>query len=620
MAAHSFLGAMLPRTAGEELRASETHGRPGFDQTWTTAAGTSDLYLRAQEGRLLKVYEFGPIVLMVKGYVLPAGSYRLGDPSAAAEEIVRHYRERGELPVDRLEGSYSLSLLDGEKGRVLLYRGLLANALTYYTEARGGLLFAHNLADLIDASDRTPEPNAEVLPSFFLTRYVFGRGTLAQGYFRLMPGEMVRFDENGLTRAQVQTLADMSGSQPIKRDAAECVEATMLRILDDCARLDLETTNLLSGGVDSSYIQAAWNRVFQQRANRTARSYSASLAHARTRPDDEYARSAAAALGVNHTLIPIEGPYARMLMGMLSATAEAPNHVQTVYFAPLARAMVSEGAYTALCGEGADGLFGVGTTIAVQYAQVFRRIAPLPLLRSAGKSLARAIGWQGGCVGLELADYVDDLANPAHPINEVSVFADLASMRACFGDAAVAEASAARRGLVDQYEVRGGVLEKLHAAGFLGEAVDTAALWTELFNGEGADMFCPFLDSRMVRVVMNIDRKQRFPFREPKALLKRTLARRASPEIAYRQKRGFGQPIFEWMAPGGQLRELVDSIGDYGFVKPGVRTEALRQPNWFLYTLLCYDLWHKLFISKTIPRSAIESAQPEPALASTCPA
>lgn len=619
MAAHSFLGGMVPRTSVDGLGTSEPHGRPSFERMWPNTQRNSELFLRAGEGRLLSVHEFGPIVLMIKGYVLPAGTYRLSEQSAAADEIVRYYRERGELPVDRLEGSFSLSLLDGEKGCVLLYRGLLANALTYYTESRGGLLFAHNLADLIDASEKTPEPNVDILPSFFLTRYVFGRGTLAQGYFRLMPGELVRFDENGLSRSQRQTLADMSGSQPIQHDAAECVEATMLRILDDCARIDPETANTLSGGVDSSYIQAAWNRVLHKHAGVSARSYSASLDHERTRPDDDYARSAAVALGVDHTLVPIHGPYAGRLIAMLSATAEAPNHVQTAYFPPLARAMVADGAKSALCGEGADGLFGVGTATAVQYAQIFRRIAPVGLLRRGGALLARALGWQGGRVGFELAEYVDDLANPKHPINEVSVFADLASMRACFGDRAVAEASAARRGLVDHYQVRGGVLEKLHAAGFLGEAADTAALWTELFNGEGADMFCPFLDSRMVRVVLNVAPRHRFPFRQPKALLKRTLARRASPEIAYRQKRGFGQPIFEWMAPNGQLRQMVDSISDYGFVKESVRTEALRQPNWFLYTLLCYDLWHKLFISKTIPRTSIATRQPEPAMAAVGP-
>jgi hypothetical protein len=29
---------------------------------------------------------------------------------------------------------------------------------------------------------------------------------------------------------------------------------------------------------------------------------------------------------------------------------------------------------------------------------------------------------------------------------------------------------------------------------------------------------------------------------------------------------------------------------------------ALARPNWFLYSLLCYDLWHKLFIERSLAR------------------
>jgi asparagine synthetase B (glutamine-hydrolysing) len=43
----------------------------------------------------------------------------------------------------------------------------------------------------------------------------------------------------------------------------------------------------------------------------------------------------------------------------------------------------------------------------------------------------------------------------------------------------------------------------------------------------------------------------RYAFRKPKALLKAALAQRVTPEIAYRVKLGFGQPIFEWLRPGG---------------------------------------------------------------------
>jgi asparagine synthase (glutamine-hydrolysing) len=605
MPANRYLGTMLPRASADDFSTAAPAQQRDFERSWLGASRDFGFSLRASEGALTGTYSFGSIVLLVRGYVVPAGSYRVPDPAQVAHEIVRQYQERGELPVDRLEGSFSLALLDGENDRVLLYRGLLGNTFTYYTETRGGFMFAHNLADLIDASDRAPTPNHAALPAFFLTRYVFGRATLAEGYFRLMPGELVRFDAKGLTRSQRLTLADLAEDRPIGRDAAERVEEAMTRVLADCAAIHPHVANLLSGGVDSSYIQMEWNRATTGPEGGQPRSYSASLDHDRTRTDDEYALSAARALGVSHKFVPIEGPYAPNLLAMIGATAEVPNHVQTVYFPRVADSMVADGVLAGLCGEGADGLLGVGPTIAVQYAQLIRRAFPWSGVRRVGRFAARAIGWEGLRVGFELSDFVNDLTHPAHPINEMSVFAEFPPMYACFGEAAVEESRAARRSLADQYGVGGGVLERLHAAGFLGEAVDTAAIWTELFNGAGADLHCPFLDSRMVRVIVNTESRYRFPFRRPKALLKETLARRGFSELAYRPKRGFGQPIFEWMAPGGQLRPLVESISEYEFLKPGVLEEALQRPNWFLFSLLTYDVWHKQFVSKTLPRAAL---------------
>jgi hypothetical protein len=145
-------------------------------------------------------------------------------------------------------------------------------------------------------------------------------------------------------------------------------------------------------------------------------------------------------------------------------------------------------------------------------------------------------------------------------------------------------------------------MERLHGAGFLGEAMDSASLWATLFNRAGGDLLCPFLDSRMLRLALSLPADVRFRFRRPKDLLKRALARQTPAELAHRGKLGFGQPIFEWLAPGGQLRPLADRIAHYDFVEPATLARVRARPSWFLYSLLCYDLWHKLFIERSVPR------------------
>jgi hypothetical protein len=97
---------------------------------------------------------------------------------------------------------------------------------------------------------------------------------------------------------------------------------------------------------------------------------------------------------------------------------------------------------------------------------------------------------------------------------------------------------------------------------------------------------------------------QRFPFRRPKALLKKSLERHGFAELAYRRKKSFGQPIFEWLAPGGPLAPLVERIDRYPFLDAATLRELRAKPTWFLYSLLCYDLWHKRFVRRLQPLAA----------------
>jgi hypothetical protein len=190
----------------------------------------------------------------------------------------------------------------------------------------------------------------------------------------------------------------------------------------------------------------------------------------------------------------------------------------------------------------------------------------------------------------------------AHPINYVAVFTDWTSVEACFGRPTVQDALLQRQSLLDLLDVPDDTMQRLHAVGYLAEATDSASLWTTLFNRAGVDLCCPFLDSRVLRFALNLEPTARFPFRRPKRLLKTALARNKVGALADRPKLGFGQPIFEWLAPGGQLRTLAEGIGRYDFVDRQTLESSLARPNWFLYSLLCFDLWHKLFVDRSLPR------------------
>jgi asparagine synthase (glutamine-hydrolysing) len=594
----TYLGGILKRTLAQPRPAQSTAA--GVEEWWS--GGETELFVesRGEGGHL---FTWGGLALLLRGPVRLAGSSGPPDPERVAEEVRGHYLEHGELAVDDLDGSFTLALLDGPARRVLLYRNLVGAGFTYYHAVPDGLLFGSNLADLVDAAGVSPRPNEAALPTFFLYRFVPGRETLFADFYRLQPGEQVSWDANGLTRVQRHTFAHLLGPRVPVAEALAGLETTMDGVLADYAALRPRTANLLSGGVDSSYLQAVWNRVSAAvDGDGTPRSFSVSVDHPRTWPDTDYAVTASQALGTRHTLVPADGPYAEYLLDTLSSTGEPPNHVQTAYFGHLARVMVSQGSTTGLCGEGADSLFGLGLANQIHYANRLRRLVP-------GAWLRRGLGVVAGMLGARrvgdvcrLAERLDTFTDLEHPVNRVAAFTDWDAVRACFGRDAVAGAAAGRRALLEQYLIPETPLDLMHGSGYLGEAMDSASLWTTLFNRAGGDLLCPFLDSRLLRFVVNLAPEARYRFRRPKDLLKRALARQAPPELATRGKLGFGQPIFEWLAPGGQLRPQVEDLGRHAFLDGPTLARSLASPNWFLYSLLCYDLWHKLFVERSLPR------------------
>jgi len=599
----SFLGGIWRRGAGNRRRP----GAPppeAVNEDWGWVGERAELFARGAP-QCSRLFTWDGLALLLRGYARPAGTSGPLDLDRVAEELRCHYLEQGTLAVEGLDGSFTVALLDSQAERVMLYRNLVGSGSTYYRAGPDGLLFGGNLAELVALLPDGAETNEAALVPFFLFRCVPGRQTLFRDVHRLLPGEQLCWEQRRARRSQRHTFASLRGETVRPAEATDLVEATVTAALADCASLRPEAANLLSGGVDSSYLQALWARVIAP-GDALPPSWSVSVDHPHTWQDTDYAMTASQALGTRHTLVPADGPYRDYLLDSLASTAEPPNHVQSAYFGHLARAMRAGGATAGLCGEGADSLFGLGLANQVHNARTLRRLLPSRWLRSLAGATSRALGWDGLARTCRLANGLDDFADLRHPVNQVAAFTDWEAAEACFGKDNLAAAAAERRRLLDLYAVPYEPMDRLHATGFLGEAMDSAGLWTTMFNRAGSDLLCPFLDSRVLRVALNLPPEARYPYRRPKALLKHALARHAPAELATRRKLGFGQPIFEWLAPGGQLRAMVDELDVADVIDPTTLARLRQRPTWFLYSLVVFDAWRKLFITRSLERPSVE--------------
>jgi hypothetical protein len=451
------------------------------EEQWGWIGAQHELFLRGASS-CAQLFKWDGIALFLRGYA------RFADGPLDLGRVARHlhdeYRLTGELAVDALEGSFTVALLDSRAERVVLYRNLIGTGFTYYRVTPMGLMFAGNLTELLDLLPEV-RPNRDVLPAFFLYRCVPGRETLFEGIERLLPGEQLEWQHGQWRRFQRQSFATLKGMPIAARDALEQTDATMTAILRDIEAHRPHSANLLSGGVDSSYIQAIYNQEIA-RGPELPLSYCIAVDHPMTWIDTDYSITASMAIGTRHMLAPADGPYLGYLKETLAATAEPLNHVQSAYFGSLARRMAEDGIQAGLCGEGADSLFGVGMANQLHNAALVEKGLPVPPLRWLASRVAGLMGWESMRRTIDRAGRRYDEADPQHPINQVACFTDRQAVIRCFGERAVLQAEAARRALVDLYEVGSDPMDRLHAQGFLAEAVDSAGLWATLFQREGS--------------------------------------------------------------------------------------------------------------------------------------
>ena len=540
--------------------------------------------------------EFGPNLIIMLGYCHPGKAATVESNELFLVEILRHYRDSGEFRPPKVDGCYTLCFVDGRQGKVFLYRNLVGNTLTYYTLTEQGFYWGTNFAELVRNSRQSKAIDESQLPILFLGRYPTGGKTLLNNVFRLQPGEFVTFDGHNVTVQQVATFADLQEShQTNEAESIERLESVTTEIMRDWHGIQPNTANLLSGGIDSTYLQVHWNAVWREK-NGPGKPLSAVvwLNHEKTNPDLQYTQTAADAVDCDNIAIeqPILTP--EFLAEIIGRNGEFPNHVQSVYFDTLAKGMRDRGITAGIIGEGADGLFGTGIQDVIKAAQSWKDTLVSPWLSKTVQATARVLGGDFTADAIKRSRVIGDVHNLLHPVNSAAVFTDHRTLETCFDATMLQAAIDEKLGMLETLKVVKDP-QYLHwslLAGYIWEAAVTASYWSQLFVENGLTMCSPFLDSRMIRVATNIDDQARFVTGNPKQVLKNALLRHVPTELVNRPKLGFGQPVFDWLSPGGPLRERAEAIRTFDWFREKTKHELLQKPNWFLWTMLCYDIWY----------------------------
>jgi asparagine synthase (glutamine-hydrolysing) len=161
-----------------------------------------------------------------------------------------------------VEGAFTVAWRDAD-GTLSLARDAIGERTLFYARFRGGVVFASTLhavlaSGLVDRAIHLP-----AVAAYLTYAYIPGRDTLVAGVEEVLPGEVVTFRGDGMTRERFWRVP-AENAITAEPDEAQLVGLLRMR-LEDAVRRRLADEGVvgafLSGGIDSSLVVALARRL-----------------------------------------------------------------------------------------------------------------------------------------------------------------------------------------------------------------------------------------------------------------------------------------------------------------------------------------------------------------------
>ena len=466
------------------------------------------------------------------------------------EVFLRAYETDGLGGISQLSGMWGGAIWDGRSQELVVIRDRLGIKPVYYTKlSSGGVLFASEIRALLAHPEVTPGLDPVALHQLLTYRYVPAPRTAFAGISKLPPGHAAFVSDAGFR--MVRWWSPRPNPRPIRDEEAQ---EQFLAALDDAvaARMvsDVPVGIFLSGGVDSAAILQGMNR---------PGAHAFTIGFDGGSRDDEIplAGETAALFGAEqHTLVVGPEDYRRYLDQYVTQLEEPllnDSAPATHFLAELARPYVK----VVLSGQGADEpLAGYDRHKGELIAPWFRR---LRFLSSLGPFV-------------ESTRLTEKLKRAFRSLNEPDDLRRALRIYAVFQD------SDKRALMRPEFHVDEDVAEPLRP--LFEEAAHLSPLermlyvetrtWLvdelllvadKLSMAHGLELRVPFLDHRLIELLESFPEDQKLRLTRQGFITKRVhrmaMARRLPREILVRKKRGFTNPIDQWMRR--ELRETLEA-------------------------------------------------------------
>jgi asparagine synthase (glutamine-hydrolysing) len=538
------------------------------------------------------------------------GRYRWRTDHSDTEVVLHAFAEWGIECLERFRGMFAIALWDARARELWLVRDRIGVKPLYYSIHHGRIVFASEIKALLEDPDQARAVHPQALYHYLSFLASPAPQTLFDGVLKLPAGTWLRVRESGeIVEHRYWDVWDRT--TPLTGASEGEIRERLLAALRDAVKLrkvsDVPVGVFLSGGVDSSTNTA----LFSEGEGGPVRTFSIGyVGEYPSNPSElEFARKMAARVGAEHRerLLSAEElvEFLPRMVRLQDEPIADPVCFPIYCVSELARA---SGVIVCQVGEGADELFfgypqwkralGLQRLDALPVPAALKRLG-LRALGAAGAGDSVHYEWlRRGAAGLPVfwggaeaftESQKQRLLAPAfrREVAAPSSWEALAPIRRRFEEVAWDRSDANWMTYVDL---------RVRLPELLLMRVDKMSM------GASVEARVPFLDHRLVELVMSIPTARKLGDGTLKYLLKRSVRGLVPDALIDRPKQGFGVPVYEWFSGrlGAQTRATLERFcSQTGFLDRAEVRRLIDSGNgpqaWYL---LNFALWWQAYVGR----------------------
>lgn len=272
------------------------------------------------------------------------------------EVILKLYEEFGISMIEKLNGMFSIVILDLRNNKLFLIRDRFGQKPLFYFTDNKQFVFSSEIKSILELGINTTL-NFNALRSFLRYNFVAGKESIFKNVKSIDPGNYISLDINDITFEEKSWWDPISVISQYKdilsnNKRLELVKETVYDSIKIRMRSDVDYSAFLSGGIDSSIIVSQMNQVTSKKFNTFTIGFEDSKFD-----ESQYANEVANQLNVNHRCEKVSNDILGFWDEVLNYTEQPHGDVSFIPMFLLSK-FASERDRVVLTGDGADEIFG----------------------------------------------------------------------------------------------------------------------------------------------------------------------------------------------------------------------------------------------------------------------